>query len=151
MSETTLSNKVGMVAPIVAPDNGNFYGGPLNTGPSESAVSAFDQAERGLKFNQGKAPLHLLDSYAIYQTAQVLAFGARKYAAHNWRKGIPLTELLDSAGRHLLEMQNGVDADPESGLHHAAHLMCNAMMILAQSKYRPEMDDRFNPEIEGAH
>jgi hypothetical protein len=41
-----------------------------------------------VKADQGKAPMSLLDRKWLEVAAQVLAFGAKKYAAHNWRKGM---------------------------------------------------------------
>ena len=38
---------------------------------------------QGLKYDMDKAPMSLLSREALEQTAQVLAFGAKKYAAHN--------------------------------------------------------------------
>jgi len=74
----------------------------------------------GVKNDQGKAPLSLIDRNAIEQIAQVLAFKAKKYAAHNWRKGIAYPRLLDAALRHLYAFADGEDTDPESGLPHVA-------------------------------
>ena len=50
-----------------------------------------------LKFDSGKLPLHLLSTEAMNQTAAVLAFGADKYAEHNWRKGFVWSRPLSAA------------------------------------------------------
>jgi len=42
----------------------------------------------GVKFDDGKAPLDLWSPDALIETAEVLAFGATKYAAYNWAHGI---------------------------------------------------------------
>jgi hypothetical protein len=96
----------------------------------------------GLKFDAGKPPLALLDRTALEEVAQVLAFGAKKYAAHNWRGGISYSRLADAALRHLLAFMDGEDFDPESGLPHLAHASCCLMFLQNMARTRPDMDDR---------
>lgn len=98
----------------------------------------------GLKFDDGKAPMDLLDPYAMTQLANVLAFGARKYAAHNWRKGLSKSRLIAAALRHLFAYLGGQDKDPETGLSHVAHAMCCCMFLLGL-EHRPDLDDRWKP------
>jgi hypothetical protein len=100
-------------------------------------------ASQGIKFDNGKAPLHLLNQEALLLTAQVFGFGAKKYAKHNWRKGINLTRILDSVMRHCIELQLGNDIDEESGLPHAAHAIAGLMMFMGINKDSPEFDDRY--------
>lgn len=86
--------------------------------------------------------MSLLDRYALEQIANVLAFGAKKYAKHNWRKGLEYSRLLDAALRHLLAFADGEDNDPESGLSHIAHAGCCVMFLLWMSRNRTDLDDR---------
>lgn len=86
--------------------------------------------EQGKHFDQGKPPLALLSRLALEDTAHVLAFGAEKYEPHNWRKGISWTSIMNSALRHLMAFNDGEDLDPESGLSHLAHAMCDVMFLL---------------------
>lgn len=95
--------------------------------------------------DQDKVPLALLDPYALTQMAWVLDFGARKYSAHNWRDGIEVSRHISSALRHLFALNAGEDLDPESGLPHAAHLACCAMMLTWTMAFRPDLDDRWAP------
>ena len=62
-----------------------------------------------IKFDSDKPRMDLLDAYAIEQLAQVLTFGASKYAAQNWRKGISKSRLLAAAFRHLFAYLRGED------------------------------------------
>lgn len=96
----------------------------------------------GVKFDGDKPRMDLLDPYAIEQLSRVLTFGARKYAAHNWRKGIRKSRLLAAALRHLFAYLRGEDQDPESGLSHAAHAMCCCMFLLGL-EHRADLDDRW--------
>lgn len=97
----------------------------------------------GVKFDADKPRMDLLDGYAIEELAKVLTFGAKKYAPNNWRKGITFGRLLAASARHLFAIMRGENLDPETGLHHAAHLMCCAMFLVWTAKYKPEMDDRY--------
>lgn len=100
----------------------------------------------GMKFDQDKPMMDLLDSYAIEQLSAVLTFGAKKYASHNWRKGISYGRLIAAALRHLFAFLRGEDKDPESGLPHVAHAMCCCMFLLGMMNTRTDMDDRYKPE-----
>jgi hypothetical protein len=101
--------------------------------------------EAGLKADSEKPPVELLDPYALEQIALVLAFGAKKYSAHNWRGGIRYTRLIGAAIRHSFAILTGEDTDPESGLPHAAHLGCCAMFLIWMMKNRKDLDDRWKP------
>ena len=79
------------------------------------------------------------------QTAAVLAFGAEKYAEHNWRKGFVWSRPLSAAMRHITAFNAGEDKDPESGLSHLAHAACCIMFLLEFEKTRKELDDRYKP------
>lgn len=97
----------------------------------------------GVKYDADKPRMDLLDPYAIEQLALVLGYGANKYAAHNWRKGIALGRLIAAALRHLFALLRGEDNDPETGLPHAAHAMCCCMFLIATMKEHPHLDDRW--------
>ena len=96
----------------------------------------------GLKYDQGKVRMDLLDPYAVEQLAAVLTFGATKYAAWNWAGGIPYSRLTAALLRHVFAFLKGETNDPESGLNHIAHAMCCCMFILGLSVRKPECDDR---------
>lgn len=97
----------------------------------------------GQKFDQDKPRMDLFDAYALEELAKVLTFGAKKYAPENWRKGITYGRLLAAALRHLFAIMRGEDADPETGLPHAAHLQCCAMFLTWTMKNRRDLDDRW--------
>lgn len=97
----------------------------------------------GVKFDQDKPRMDLLDPLWLEETAKVLGFGAKKYAAHNWRQGIAQSRLIGAALRHLMAHQRGEDKDPESGLPHLAHASCCLMFLTNMAVTRPELDDRY--------
>lgn len=96
----------------------------------------------GQKHDAGKPPMDLLDRTALEETARVLAFGAKKYAAHQWRQGLSVTRTCAAAIRHLYQFLDGETLDAETGLNHLAHAMCEVMFALNASKTRPDLDDR---------
>ncbi|GEM_PF-2681872 len=104
----------------------------------------------GLKYDSEKPPISLVPSEAIVEIAKVLGFGARKYAAHNWRKGILYSRLISAAQRHLLDFNSGKDKDEESGLSHIAHALCCLVFISTfETENRSDLDDRYKKESVG--
>lgn len=99
----------------------------------------------GNKFDSEKPRTDLLDPLALEGLAKVLAFGAKKYAAHNWRGGISYSRLIAAAIRHIFAIMRGEDIDHESGLPHVDHLGCCWMFLSNMMKTRPDLDDRWRP------
>jgi hypothetical protein len=91
--------------------------------------------QQALRYNAGKPQWNLVDFKALEPMVQVLMYGAKKYTkdgvsgAHNWKKGLPVTATIDSLMRHLTAYLGGEELDPESGLPHIGHIMCNIMFI----------------------
>lgn len=98
-----------------------------------SALSEVDIRDfpkgKGDRFNAGKPRMDLIDAQALEGLAHVLTFGAQKYAAHNWRKGLSFSETLGSMLRHIAAIQRGEMIDPESGQLHIDHIGCNWMFL----------------------
>jgi hypothetical protein len=102
------------------------------------------EASEGLKFDAGKPPFDLLPGESLEEIAKVLAFGAKKYAAHNWRKGISISRLMGAAFRHGFKFNEGQDTDEETGLMELAHMGCCILFAIWMMKNKPELDDRWN-------
>lgn len=98
--------------------------------------------DEGLRFNTGKTRHDLVPSYAQEQYARVLTKGSEKYAERNWERGMAWSKVLASLERHLQAIKRGEDHDPETGLLHSAHVMCNAAFLTEYYKIYPEGDDR---------
>lgn len=99
--------------------------------------------EMGKKLDADKPRMDLMDAYALEELSKVLTFGAQKYEAHNWRNGLPISKIIAACYRHLGCINNGSDLDDETGLQHAAHLMCEAMFLVWMIHHRKDMDDRW--------
>ncbi len=98
-------------------------------------------SKEGIKHDQDKPMLNLIDPQAIEGLAAVLTFGAKKYAADNWRGGINNSRLIASLLRHLFAIMRGEYIDPESGLPHIDHVGCNWMFLSNNLKNRPDLND----------
>lgn len=99
--------------------------------------------DAGKKFDGGKPPISLISTIALVEEARVLDFGRQKYDAHNWRKGMQWSRLLDAALRHITSFNSGEDKDPETGLSHLAHARCCLGFLLDYELNHPEKDDRY--------
>ena len=79
-----------------------------------------------------------------FEVAGVLEHATRtKYGTGNWHKGMKWSVPLGCAVRHILRqldetLAGEVKKDPESGLSHRAHLMCNLMFLNTYRAIYPE-------------
>jgi len=89
-----------------------------------------DKGRGGVKDDNGKLMWHLLPWKAMNGLIQVLTFGAKKYAPNGWRT-VPngRDRYLSALFRHLYAMQMGERVDPESGLRHIDHALCNVVFL----------------------
>lgn len=116
--------------------------------PPETIKKIEDQLkdQTAIKYDHDKTDWSLMPFEAIEEINKVLDFGAKKYAAHNWKKGegFKYTRVLNSLLRHIFAYMRGEDKDPESGLSHLAHAGCNIVFLLYYSKHkdRYKNDDR---------
>jgi hypothetical protein len=78
---------------------------------------------------------------ALRDAARVFEYGAKKYAAWNWAKGMAWSVPVACAARHLLAGAEGEIIDPESGLPHTGHVVCNVLMLLHFMEHYPEGND----------
>ena len=95
----------------------------------DTEVTPCDAPDEGKKYDEGKPMMGLLPFKSLAEVSKVLTFGAKKYAAHNWKKVEP-ERYLDAALRHLGDYLEGEDDDSESGLSHLAHAGCCVLFAL---------------------
>jgi ADP-dependent phosphofructokinase/glucokinase len=99
----------------------------------------------GQKHDSEKPRMDLLDADYLEGVANVLTFGAQKYAAHNWREGLLYSRLIAATYRHLGAINRGENIDKESGLPHVYHASCCLMFLSSMMSTRPDLDDRWTP------
>lgn len=90
--------------------------------------------EPGAKLDAGKNRVGLVlggFARALHAVSAVGTYGAAKYTDNGWID-VPDGErrYTDAMLRHLLREQVGEDLDPDTGLHHAAHVAWNALARL---------------------
>jgi hypothetical protein len=60
---------------------------------------------------------------------------------NNWKKGMPVSEVVESMLRHTFSLLSGESHDKESLIHHIGHIQCNAMFIAYILREKPEFND----------
>jgi hypothetical protein len=91
-------------------------------------------SEVGKKYDDGKTDYTLIPFDALTEVVKVLEFGAKRYGAGNWQYlEDGERRYLKALFRHLVRLLAGETHDPDSGLHHMAHVGCNALFALALS------------------
>lgn len=95
------------------------------------------------KDDSEKNRLDLLSPWATEGLGRVLTHGAKKYADHNWRKGMDWSRLIAAAKRHLLAFEKGEDIDPESGHPHIDHAAACIHFLSEYQKLGNGIDDRW--------
>ena len=93
-----------------------------------------------MKYDKGKLRMSLIDPEFVTGLAEVLTFGAVKYAADSW-KHLENAEdrYRDALLRHLYAYLSGEINVQESGLSHLKHISANVMFL--EHFERTEMRD----------
>lgn len=88
----------------------------------------------GMKADDGKMRFSLLLEgmpRGLARVVEILEYGAKKYAPHNWKKvENGLERYKEALERHVVSREGILGVDPESGLRHVAHVACNALFLL---------------------
>lgn len=82
----------------------------------------------GMKEKEGKLRFELIPPEMKLALAEVLTYGANKYADNNW-KYVPIQEYIGAMERHINKWELGEEINAESGLHHLKHALTNLMFI----------------------
>lgn len=82
------------------------------------------------KYDQNKTRMDLVPLSVMENLAKILTMGAQKYGDNNWQ-GLPDFWKRYKAAllRHLTAIDKGESIDPESGLPHIDHVLCNAAFL----------------------
>ena len=89
------------------------------------------QDQPGRKADTGKIRVDLLPVDVLEEVSKVLTHGAKKYEDRNWEKGISYNRCYGALLRHVWAWWRKEDKDPETGLSHLSHAICNLMFLLA--------------------
>ena len=115
-----------------------------DTSPTEKA-SDQPHPQAALRYNEGKVAWHNIPFFLLEGVMRVGTYGAKKYAAFNYLKGMSLNKVLDSAKRHLAAFESPFedDNDAESGESHLDHAAWNLLFASYIMKYKSKFDDRY--------
>lgn len=84
---------------------------------------------KGIKFDQEKPDYSLLPYGALDEVVKVLTYGAKKYSRDNW-KHVEEVRYQAASMRHFSSYMQGEEIDPESNIHHLAHMACSILFLL---------------------
>lgn len=85
----------------------------------------------GRKFDDDKLRWDLLPTEPVREIVRVLTLGAKKYAPDNWKHVDEWRRRYYAASmRHLTAWWEGERDDPETGIHHLAHVGCCILFLL---------------------
>lgn len=85
----------------------------------------------------------LIPVEALATVARHYGAGARKYSAHNWRKGYEWSKSYAAMQRHANAFWAGEDIDEETGSPHMAAVAFHALALLTFMEEHPDFDDRY--------
>ena len=85
----------------------------------------------GLKYDAGKLRYDLVPPHVIKAIADVLTYGADKYAPNSWQTvSNGETRYTAAMMRHFEAYREGEELDPETGKSHLSHCLCNLAFLL---------------------
>jgi hypothetical protein len=101
-----------------------------------------NEAKGAVKYDGSKPPLHLIAPDFLYAVAEILDFGAKKYAPRNWEKGMDWSRCYRAAIGHLFDWFLRKGPDPETGKSHLWHAACCIMFLVCYEIRNVGTDDR---------
>ena len=105
-------------------------------------------SDLGVKFDQEKTRVELINYGFVEGIARVMTFGAQKYDAWNWSKGLSYSRCFGALLRHLFAWYRGEKNDPETGESHLYHAGCCLMFLASFEEWgRVDLDDRAIPGL----
>jgi len=109
---------------------------------TESLRPGDDLTKQGVKYDEGKTRYDLIPPEGPAAVAQVLAYGAKKYAARNWEQGMDWSRPFSAIHRHLAAWWSGETYDADTGYSHLWHVATNVFFLIAFESRGKGTDDR---------
>lgn len=90
-----------------------------------------------------KAPMSTVSAVVMAEIGVAMLEGAAKYGRHNYRAvGVRSSVYYDATMRHLMDWWEGVDIDPESGMHHVTKAITSLVVLRDAMIQGMATDDR---------
>lgn len=106
----------------------------------------------GRKDDSDKVRMDLLPPEFLFAISEILTFGAKKYGAYNWSKGLLWSRVFGALMRHMWCWWGGAqptgknfvfgDLDTETGKSHLWHAGCCLAFLIAYEERGTGTDDR---------
>lgn len=93
-------------------------------------IANVEVVEAFKKFDGDKLRYDLIPPSTTHALAEILTFGARKYAPNNWRKNTELWRYEAALMRHFEAYRSGEILDSESGFPHLHHAITNLSFLI---------------------
>lgn len=91
---------------------------------------------------EGKGAFNQLPFHGLLEVAQVYEAGGKKYTKDNWKLGMPISEYLNSAFRHIVKACQGWNDEPHIGMCAWNCLCAIETRAMIQKNHLPtELDD----------
>jgi hypothetical protein len=88
-----------------------------------------------------KAPLSTVSGAVLAEVGVAMFEGAAKYGRHNYRAvGVRASVYYDATLRHLIDWWEGVDVDPDSGMHHVTKAI-TSLVVLRDAMIQGKVED----------
>lgn len=100
----------------------------------------------GIKHDENKPDLSILNLNSLEQIAQAFSYGEKKYGRYNYLGGMRWTRISSALLRHMYKWIWGANKDDESKLSHLAHVGACVFMLIDYSQRGLGTDDRYVPE-----
>jgi hypothetical protein len=96
----------------------------------------------GIKFDEGKPPLHLLPPDALYAITEILDHGQEIYGARNWEKGMAWSRVYRAAIGHMFQWFMFAGPDKDTGKSHLWHAGACILFLITYELRGIGTDDR---------
>lgn len=114
------------------------------THTAQEYPNSLQKEVKAIKNDSGKVQMELLSPKALEEIAEILTFGAKKYAPWNYLKGegLSYSRVYGSLIRHMTSWYKGEELDEETQKSHLAHAGCCIMMLIDLKNKENSIDDR---------
>lgn len=118
---------------------GNWFKGKTEDMPDDLKDSITELRNQSIKADAGKPRMELIPPEALEAIAEVRTYGTNKYGDAECWKEVTLERYMGATLRHLTAvMKNPTSVDPESGLLHINHALCNVAFMAAIVSQMPK-------------